>query len=395
MKFKSRFMMGVAAAGLILTSASAFVHVSPSEPVQTNSYAETEWDITSAPGLEAILLIGAVGGDVLQADIYTDTIAYIRNNLDPDALEAIDRLDQHLRVDNGRLTGPSLAYVLSAGSLQTIDDVIHTASNSDEIIRPALEGTDGWSSERYEDITTHLPDVILALEGLRELDFDDWYRQEFMSDIEAGIARNREHFAGYDLISEQQKLLGRELEPRIEVLITQFNMPYGIRILGQRFIGYHSWPADIQLRVAAHEIFHPPFQRQNPDILEALSDLESDPWVQSIVENHNPAFGYNSFLGLIDEDSSQALDQIVSERLGFARDAGERWAGHDDGMHMLAAAFYHAMKEDGFDQTGGVYQDWLISAIERGLLSPDEVRRRAAEVVGAEPVQRWYDEMES
>lgn len=355
---------------------------------------QTQWVITSAPGLEAILLIGAVGGDVLQQDIYEETIGYIRDNIDPEALAAIDRLDQHLREDLGMLTGPSLAYILSAGDLDSIDSVIVTASNPDEIIRPALEATQGWSSARYEDMVAHLPDAIIALEGLKNLGFDDWYETEYMPSIEAGITRNHDAMAGYNIIPEQKRLLGRDLEHQIEILITAFNMPYGIRILGQRFIGHHQWPADIQLRVAAHEIFHPPFQRQNPDVLAALSELEDDPWVQSIVTNHNPAFGYNSFLGLVDEDSSQALDQLVSERLGFARDPGERWASHDDGMHLLAAAFYHAMKEDGFDQTGGSYQEWLVSAIDRGLLTPEEVRRRATQIVGPDPVQRWYAEME-
>ena len=120
-----------------------------------------------------------------------------------------------------------------------------------------------------------------------------------------------------------------------------------------------------------------------------LADLENDPWMQSIVNDHDPRYGYNSFGGIVNEDSTQALDQIVSERMGFARDAGKRWSHSDGGMHMLAAALYHAMKEDGFADKGGVYSDWLKSALRRGLLSPDMVRHRAAEVVGQEAVDSW------
>ena len=56
---------------------------------------------------------------------------------------------------------------------------------------------------------------------------------------------------------------------------------------------------------------------------------------------------------------------------------------------MFAAALYHAMKEDGFAETGGVYEDWLKSALQRDLLSPENVRRRAAEVVGEDMVNTW------
>ena len=58
-------------------------------------------------------------------------------------------------------------------------------------------------------------------------------------------------------------------------------------------------------------------------------------------------------------------------------------------MHVLAAALYQAMKEDGFDQRGGPYQDWLIGAFDRDMLTPAEVRRRAALIVGQAAVDRW------
>ena len=109
----------------------------------------------------------------------------------------------------------------------------------------------------------------------------------------------------------------------------------------------------------------------------------------SIVEDHDPQYGYQRFVSVIDEDSTQALDQIVADRLGFARDPGERWRHSDGGMHMLAAALYHAMQETGFADSGGKYEDWLKNGLRSGLLSPAEVKRRAALVVGQEAVDAW------
>ena len=53
---------------------------------------------------------------------------------------------------------------------------------------------------------------------------------------------------------------------------------------------------------------------------------------------------------------------------------------------------YQAMQEDGFSETGGVYQDWLKLELQRGLLEPDDIIRRATEIVGEATVQKWLPE---
>jgi hypothetical protein len=101
---------------------------------------------------------------------------------------------------------------------------------------------------------------------------------------------------------------------------------------------------------------------------------------------------YIYFPELLDESATQALDQIVSDRMGFDQGPGARWRTADGGMHMLAAAIYQMLVEDGFGNKGGRFSDWFDSAIERGLLSPAEVKRRAALIVGKDAVDRWEPE---
>lgn len=362
-------------------------------PAGSDAVFQTRWQVSAAPGLDALLLLGAAAGDELQAEYYPNAIDHVRDNLDPDALAALDRVGERMR-GRGMLTGPALALIFSAGPVASLQDVVRSAGDPEAMLRPGLEQSPNWNEERYAGLQTLLPDVLLALEGLQEIGFEAWYDRDILPGVEAAVVANLDAVAAYDIIPEQSRLLGRELDPEIEILIVNFAQPYGIRIVGQRFLAYSGWPGDVQLRIAAHEIFHPPFDPEDPALLERLEALESDPWMRSIVENHNPAFGYNSFMGVINEDSTQALDQIVSERIGVARDPGMRWRHADGGMHMVAAALYQAMMEDGFDQTGGRYSDWLLSALDRDLLSPAEVRRRAGIIVGAEAVEHWYDLVE-
>jgi hypothetical protein len=352
-----------------------------------------QWDVVSSAGLDAVLLLGAAAGDVMQADLYPDEIAWARECLSPDGRAALELLDQTMRVEQGHLIGPTLACAFSAGPTTTLADVIASAADPRDRLFEELIVSPSWSDEgmpSWERMQDDLfPAALAVLRDLEASGFTAWWTASFEPAISASLVRNREALEPYDVITEQAKLLGVELEPRIEVVITQFAQPYGIRVVGQRFIAHHGYDPSVQLRNAAHEIFHPPFDVGDAALWERLRDLRSDPWMASIVANHDPKFGYNSFEGIVDEDSTQALDQIVTERLGFAHDRVKRWATFDGGMHLLAAALFHAMREDGFAETGGVYGDWLTGALDRGLLTPPEVRRRAAAIVGDEPVAHW------
>lgn len=371
-------------ARLIAALAALFVFTSPA-----SAQEHTNWVVRGSQGLDALLLIGAASGDVMQAEIYGEDIRWVREHFSPEGVAALDALDGGLRQADGTLTGPRLALYFSAGPFETLDDVLTSARAPEERLRATLHETPFWDDEEWASMMPLMPHVVTALEELRRIGFEQRHATEWAAEINDGITRNQAAVQPYDIIPEQERLLGRRLDRTLEIVILRYCQPYGIRVTGQRFLTHPSYPAETQLRVAAHEVFHPPFDTEDWRFVARFARLQNDPWIRSIVETHNSQFGYNSFDGLINEDSTQALDQIVSERMGFAREPGARWRRSDDGMHMLAAALYHAMKEDGFDRRGGSYQDWLLSAFDRGLLTPAEVKRRATAVVGAETVNRW------
>jgi hypothetical protein len=388
------FAIGVAAAlavGVLGAPAWTFDETGADAAAETR----TDWVVRPAPGLDALLMIGAASGDVLAQNYYGETIAFLRERMPAESVAAMDRIDHELRVERGRLVGPSLVYIFSVAPAETLEDVLASARDPEGRLRPGLSLLANWDEARFQEAVEMMPDVVLALEGLQAIDYSDWHAAENLPRIEQAITRNQAAVSPYDIIPEQERLLGTPLEDEVQILLVRFSLPYGIRITGQRFLVHYNNPAHIQLQVAAHEIFHPPFDIGDETLWSRLETLESDPWMVSILDNHDPAYGYNTFRGIVNEDSTQALDQIVSERLGFARDAGQRWASHDGGMHMFAAALYQAMREDGFAESGGRYEDWLKSALDRGLLTPAEVRRRAALIVGEAPVQLWYDAMET
>jgi hypothetical protein len=200
----------------------------------------------------------------------------------------------------------------------------------------------------------------------------------------------RVELSRYDVLGEQERLMGHPLQDgRIEVVLLWYSRPHGIRVQGSRFLTNVGYPTSVVLRNAAHEPLHPPFDASDPGIVEAVATLSQDSMLVRIVRDHDRSFGYTTIDGYIDEDAVQALEQTVSERLGIARPAGERWRQSDDGMHLLAAAIYDLMRESGFVQSGGRFDRWLADAVARGQLSPAEIQRRAGNVVGPEAVDRW------
>ena len=106
-----------------------------------------------------------------------------------------------------------------------------------------------------------------------------------------------------------------------------------------------------------------------------LERLKDDAFLMEKVLNHNPSFGYNSFEGYIEENVVRALDQIINERLGIAKNARKRWKEEDGGMHVFAAALYHIMKEEQYNQKNLRLRDFLIHAINTGKLDPGQIEK--------------------
>ena len=352
----------------------------------------TQWHVQTAAGLDAVVFIGALTGNSLQYQHYQQEVDHIRPRLNVSAKAALERLTEFAEL-HGTLLGPNLALIFSAGPVESLDNVIASAREPEARLRPGLETSEYWDPREWTWVRDEtLPDVLAVLTGLREAGFEAYWEEIAAPTLEMRIEATRKYLQRFDIIPEHERLLGRPLDPEIDVFLLYFSKPYGIRVSGQRFASHYSYPMYIQLRTATHEMFHPPFERGDHSVYERLEALRTDDWMQSILTGHDPAIGYNTFPELLDESATQALDQIVADRMGFDQGPGARWRNSDGGMHMLAAAIYQMLREDRFGDTGGNFAEWFDSAIDRGLFAPAEVKRRAAMIVGQDAVDRWEKE---
>jgi hypothetical protein len=115
--------------------------------------------------------------------------------------------------------------------------------------------------------------------------------------------------------------------------------------------------------------------------LAALKVLERDTLIMRIVREHDPRWGYTTLEGVLNEDLTEALDQLISEALGVARNPADRWRKQDDGMHVLAAGLYGLLRQDRWVDTGGSIENWLAEATRQGRLAPAVLHPVAARVL--------------
>jgi hypothetical protein len=159
------------------------------------------------------------------------------------------------------------------------------------------------------------------------------------------------------------------------VYLLSYSEPHGIRITGLRFLTHVSYPLSIVLHNAIHEPMHPPYHVDDPKVRDAIDLLGRDPLVIDKVQHHDPSFGYNTTAGYIEEDSVQALEELVGEKVGVGRNPCQYWKEQDGGMHVLAAAIYTDYKQASSANPDLSYAQWFVRAVQDGQLRGSNLQK--------------------
>lgn len=348
----------------------------------------TRWTVRTSEAFDTFCFLQPLSGKDFYARYYEAELAAFKPRLPAEALSAL--ADLHAAADAaGDLLGPSLCTTCSGAPDATLPGMVAAIEAAATVIEPPLKASPYWDDEGWSRFMAGREKLLAVLGALMAADFPAFRRQYIEEKARMRIPALSSKLAGLDVIAEQERLLGRRLEASIEVILMWFSKPHGIRIQGQRFLTHIDYPDTIVLRNSAHEILHPPFPMDGAAAKAALATLARDPLMTAIVAEHDPAFGYNSLEGVLNEDMVQALEQIVSERLGFAAAPRERWREADGGMHVLAAGLYGLLKAEGYDRRGGDIAAWTKAAAANGKLSPPRLHTAAAQVLGLPADALW------
>jgi hypothetical protein len=348
----------------------------------------TQWRVQLSEGFDALAFLGPLSGKPFYARYYEAEIAAFKPRLPTVVLDALGSLFTEADAD-GYLLWPFLTLVFSGAPEATVAQLIANLDAAETVLQRPFETSVYWDAQDWRRFVAARPRLRIVLEGLRDARFAD-FRNGLLSPHAAIRQRQLATlFAGLDVIKEQERMLGHRLEPWVEVNLLWFCRPHGVKVQGQRFLAHIQSSNDVLVLTAAHEILHPPFDMKGVAARACLDILELDPLLARILKEKSKDSGYNSLEGVFEEDTVQALDQIIQERLGFGQPPSLRWASRGEDMHVLAAGLYGLLKADGFDRTGGNIEAWMQAAAGSGRLAPRVLHEVAATVL-QRPVERLW-----
>ena len=373
----------LAALGAIAWPATAVRAQHPREPNLTR------WNVATSEGLDAIAFTGALSGGELYLDNYAKEAGEFAPRLPAADRDDLAALRKEADSSDFGLLWPNLANMLSGTDVSTLDAVLNALAQPEARIRPALQASEYWDEKDWRWFTAAAPRLHRVFTAMREAGFAAYRRQLIGASLDARAAELERALSDYDVIRWQQKLSGRTFDPTIHIVLLYFSKPHGVRVQGQRFLQAVDYNLTTTLRIAAHELLHPPFDMEGPVAKAAMAVLSKDALITRIVRDHDPRWGYTTLEGYLNEDVAQTLDQMISEALGFARNPADRWNRNDDGMHVLAAGLYALLRQDRWHETGGSIEQWLDRATKQGKLAPAVLHPAAAKILARPPEKLW------
>ena len=350
----------------------------------------TRWRVRASEGFDAIAFLGPLSGTQLYLDFYAEDASAFAPRLPEPVRADLIRLWNDATEQGFGLLGPNLQLLFSAGGRDdTLDGLLTALDARDTMILPRYRASTYWSREDWAWFDTAAPRLRVILRAMRDAGFAAFRNERIGPTGGDRLAEVARALRSFDVISWQEKLTGRNFDPEIEIVLLQFAKPHGIKVLGQTFLQAADYDTATTVRIAAHEMLHPPVPMDGAAATAARAVFERDPLIMKIVREHDPRWGYTSLKGLLDEDLAQALDQLISEALGVGRNPADRWRKADDGMHVIAAGLYGLLRQDRWIERGGSIEQWLADAARQGRLAPNIFHPAAARVLERSADALW------
>lgn len=370
----------------LLCLAAACASAPPAPAPAPTGASRTTWILEPNEAYDALCFLNLLTGDPFYVERgFADEVAPWIARLAPDARDAIARIRTSLKAAN-HIVPAYLALVMSSSDPRTLADLRHLVDDEAawQDMRRRFDATIYRDTDGFAAMTAVRADLAVALAALDAAGFPAYWRDHALPRVNAAIAAQGPAARRYDVIAADEEILGRRLgTSRLTVYVLAYVRPHGIRITGWRFLSDEQVPLRITVKTALHELLHPPFARTGRDsapIDELLKRIEADPWFARLVRDHDPAFGYTTAAGLLEEDLITAIDVYNAHRLGLLDDPDAYFAKHDDGLHALAFLLYQLIGRE--HRAGETYQDFLLRLAREGKLRPGALEAQFAAAPG-------------
>lgn len=342
----------------------------------------TVWQVNPSEGQDAIAFLAPLSGRELYTRFYAEDVALFAPKLTEATRAGVPELWRSAEEAGVGLLSPKVALILSHAERDaTIDDLLAALEDPERRMRPTFEAGTYWDEDDWAWFAGKAEALRAVFLDMKAAGFAAFRLERAGAALDNGVAMLRAALPAFDVIRVEERITGRTFEPEIDITVLYFSKPHGIKVRGQRFLQAADYDVATTVRIAAHELLHPPIPMDGPAALAALAVFGRDPLIPRIVSEHDPRWGYTTLGGLFNEDLCQALDQMVSEVLGVARNPADRWRMADDGIHVMAAGFYGLLRQDRWLPRGGSIEAWVLEAANGGRFAPEVFHAVAAKVL--------------
>ena len=337
-------------------------------------HTTTNWNLEPSLIFDALCCLNVLSGDDFYVPYYAEEYEQFRRQFTPEVITALKSLKVKMKDEGQQIISALLCLYFSATDDQSLADLLRTVEDS-SAMRAALKQSPYYDEEEWRLYETVRPELTTILLFLRDIGFDHSWQTTMLPQITERIRSLESELAQFNIVVEDEALLGRALPSNeITIYVLHYARPHGMKLLGSRFITDASYPLRIVVSNAGHEMLHPPFDLEDEEIKASISALQNDSFLMEVFAQRNPAFGYNTFAGMIEEGCVRALEQLINEKLGIARDARERWRTEDEGLHIFAACLYAVMREEHYNERGERF-DVFFARQARTKLKPGALKQ--------------------
>jgi hypothetical protein len=266
----------------------------------------TRWIVQPSPAYDALCLLNIFTGDPFYTDEHPGLYERWQPRLTGTNLEAFQRVANQIRHDQGIISA-ELCLIFSAVQPRTLND-LERAILAPKPLLEAYRASPYFDQDTIEMFERLAPDLLTLVRFLKDNPFESEHRALLNLAFEEKCRALQTALEQFDIVQRVESMLGHELGvAEIEVFVLAYTAPHGIKIIGNRFITAAEWSAEITVRVAIHELMHPPFAIDRPELQTALEKLWQDPVLREHFEAHDPAFGYNTWHGYVEENCVRVL----------------------------------------------------------------------------------------
>src|SRR5580698_5914693 len=333
-------------------------------------HTTTDWDLRPSFLFDTLCALNFLSGDKYYLQYYQNDYDRLSPLLRPEERTAFFNLKRRIKDENGGIISAQLSLYFSATDADSLDDMIGVVKDSSAMQR-SLKATPYYTDAGWKLYEESRGDLEAAFRALKRIHFDADWQTTVKPRIEKSRTAIAQDLPRYNVIPMIESALGSPRPTnKITVYLLYYSQPHGIKITGTRFLTHYSYPFRIVLRNAIHEMMHPPYDlAHDVELRSGLEALKSDAFLMDKVEHHDKSFGYNTLAGLEEEDSVQALEQIIAEKFGMGGDPRAYWRMQDDGIHVFSIALYSLMKQQHFPDGKEAFPAFLNRTIQSGALS--------------------------